>query len=480
MANIPFGALTRSQFPGADTSTNSAPGPSNGPDIGPYRLINAHIPICLLPLAHTGAKGGADKLCSIDIDANGVITALSTQPHKIKPGESGSPDLPGTNPLTGTEPDAADANGTPFGDAIPVIDLGGRVVTSRLVDAHVHLDKTMTWRRAPNHEGTFEHAKNVVKHDRAQHWTPEDVYARASRALTHAYAHGVDLMRTHVDSQPGRRDPAWPVLIALQKEWAGRIDIQFVASLGSAKLMDSYGDDIAAFAAAHGALLGPVVYHSSHAEAEVQRAFDLAERYGLNIDFHVDENLMSSSDGVVQVSRAILERDFKGSVVCGHLCAVSMKTEEEVEWIATLIKQANVNIIALPAANAFLLDRRPVRSPRLRGLAPIKELHARGVAVSVASDNCQDAFNPSGDFNPIDVFSRAVIDGHLDAPLAPWLSMVTTTPRQMLSGEPGLIKPGAPANLVVFDVTASDELVARPSVRRWLLRNGWEENTVAG
>ncbi len=382
-------------------------------------------------------------LCTIDIGLDGSISAVALQPGRQSLEQQ-----------------------TTSGR---VIDLEGRLVTTRLVDAHIHLDKTLTWSRAPNLEGTFEHAKNVIKHDRTENWTVEDVYQRANDALERAHAYGVNLVRTHIDSQPGRRDPAWPALIELREAWRNRIEIQFVASLGAEKLMTSYGDDVSSFAAAHGALLGPVVYPKVNTQAQVHRALDLAERYGLDIDFHTDENLLSSSDGIVQIARAVLERDFQGSVICGHVCAVSMKTEEEVEWIAALVKQADIGVVTMPQTNAFLLGRRSERSPRQRGLAPIKELHARGVPVAAASDNCQDAFNPGGDYNPVDVFARAIVDAQLDAPFSPWLSLITTTPRQLLTGEQALIGPGHRGELIVFDVASVGELIARPHADRTLL-----------
>ena len=62
------------------------------------------------------------------------------------------------------------------------VDLAGQLVFPAFVDAHVHLDKTHTWSRAPNQSATFGEALATLGRDKAK-WTREDLLRRAGFAL---------------------------------------------------------------------------------------------------------------------------------------------------------------------------------------------------------------------------------------------------------------------------------------------------------
>ena len=55
------------------------------------------------------------------------------------------------------------------------------------VDGHVHLDKTQTWPRQPNPDGTHAGAKNAVIADRARHYSEADIEPRFDFGLRCAW-----------------------------------------------------------------------------------------------------------------------------------------------------------------------------------------------------------------------------------------------------------------------------------------------------
>src|SRR5882672_11244658 len=65
-------------------------------------------------------------------------------------------------------------------------DAAGALVFPALVDAHVHLDKTHTWHRAPNRSGTFWEALATLANDK-DNWTEADIRLRAGFALRTAW-----------------------------------------------------------------------------------------------------------------------------------------------------------------------------------------------------------------------------------------------------------------------------------------------------
>src|SRR2546427_4599497 len=87
----------------------------------------------------------------------------------------------------------------PAPEAREVIDLGGRLVTSPLVEPHIHLDAVLTvgQPRANASGSLFEGI--AIWAQRVRDLSVEDVTARAGRALRWQLANGVQHVRSHVD-----------------------------------------------------------------------------------------------------------------------------------------------------------------------------------------------------------------------------------------------------------------------------------------
>src|ERR1700733_3308972 len=98
----------------------------------------------------------------------------------------------------------------PAGTAPEGIDLEQGQVWPCFVDGHVHLDKTQTWPRQPNPDGTHAGAKAAVIADRTGHYSEADIEPRFEFGLGSAYAHGTAAIRTHLDSY-------WP---AAKSHWS--------------------------------------------------------------------------------------------------------------------------------------------------------------------------------------------------------------------------------------------------------------------
>jgi len=63
--------------------------------------------------------------------------------------------------------------------------------------------------------------------------------------------------------------------------------------------------------------------------------------------------------------------------------------------------------------------------------------------------------------------------GHLDHPFADWVRTVTATPAALMGLEDrGMLRPGAPADLVLFEGRSFSEVLSRPESRRLVIRGG--------
>ena len=201
--------------------------------------------------------------------------------------------------------------------------------------------------------------------------------------------------------------------------------------------------------------------------------FGIAERYGLELDFHVDENLDPASQALDAVARAVSRHGFERPVLAGHCCALSVQPDPVVDGTLDRVAEAGIGVVALPLCNAYLMDRRTGRTPRHRGVAPVHEMKQRGIPVALASDNVRDGYHAYGDYNLPQLFRDAVRTMHLDHPFADWAGALTATPADFmgLDGH-GRLSTGDGADLMVFDARTWPEFIARPQSPRAVLRNG--------
>jgi cytosine deaminase len=349
----------------------------------------------------------------------------------------------------------------------------GRQVWPAFADMHVHLDKTATWDRAPNRDGTFDGAITASREARKQAWTAADVFARMDEAVTEAYAMGTAAIRTHIDSAPERAARSWTAFAQLESKWRGRMALQGVVLFTGDSLMARDGARMADLAAKHKAAFGPVIYPAPDTDAQIGRSFELAERRDLALDFHVDETGGAIADGLDRIAEIAISRGFKNPIVCGHACSLSLHDDAKAKATIRKLAAAKIGVVSLPATNLYLQARRPGATPSWRGVTRLHELRAGGVAVAVAGDNRQDAFYPFGDYDMLDVFRDAVRIAHLDMPMAGWVDAVSSNPASLMGlGNACRVAVGAQADLVAFAQRSAAEVFARRGQGRQIIRKG--------
>lgn len=339
-----------------------------------------------------------------------------------------------------------------------------RIVLPRLAEAHVHLDKCHSVDRCRDVGGDLSAAAAAQAQDKA-HWTVADLRARAGRGLAELVASGCGVVRSHVDWATGREHPeyplAWDVLAELAEEMAGQnIVLQRAALTGIDEMADPVRAEGTARAIARtGGVLGSFLLHHAERRAGLRALFALADRYGLALDFHVDEGLDPGLDGLEMIADVAMETGFEGPVLCGHACSLASRDAADVARIADKLAAAGIAVAALPATNLYLQGRR-TGTPDRRGLTQLHELAARGVDIVIGTDNVRDAFCPVGRHDPVHSLALAVLAGHLDPPFARHLPTITTTARRAM-GLPPLHVDGADiADLLSFELSSLSDLVA--------------------
>ena len=259
----------------------------------------------------------------------------------------------------------------PAGTAPDGVDLDRGQVWPCFVDGHVHLDKTQTWPRQSNPDGTHAGAKNAVIADRGRYYSEADIEPRFEFGLRCAYAHGTAAIRTHLDSYWPNAKAHWAVFRRLRDVWAGRIDLQAVNICPLERFVGDEGVSLANLVAESGGILGMTTTGeggkatSPEFQSLLDRFFTLAEERGLAMDLHLDETGDATSRTLDAVARTALRRGFKRPIQVGHVCSLSVQTEEEAMATIALCAEAGLRVINLPMCNMYLQGRTSRPHPAL-------------------------------------------------------------------------------------------------------------------
>ncbi|PSB18819.1 cytosine deaminase [Phormidesmis priestleyi ULC007] len=418
-------------------------------DSNHYWLINAHIPPSLIVSgAKWTSKNADDPLLAVDLEIiDGMIATIV-------------------------------ASGTYDTYRDPSIDLKGGMVWSCFVDMHTHLDKGHIWNRAPNPDGTFNSALTAVQTDAAKHWDETDVYRRMEFGLKCSYAHGTKAIRTHIDAFGEQGEIGFQVFKELRDRWANKLILQAVSLVTLDYFLTPEGERLADLVADVGGVLGGVVYTNPDIDAQLDRVFALAKERKLNLDFHTDENDDPTSMTLRHVAQAAIRQKYKGRIVCGHCCSLSVQEETEANKTIRLVKKAGIGVVSLPMCNLYLQGRKSGATPRWRGVTLLHELKRQRVSVAIASDNCRDPFFAFGDHDAMEVFNLSVRIAHLDHPYSDWANAITLTPADLMGlPQVGRIGVGLPADLVLFKARSYSELLSRSQHDRIVLRDGQSIDT---
>jgi cytosine deaminase len=403
--------------------------------IAPFWLRSVRLPV---PAAPPGLPAAGDGLVAADIRIDGGTIARITPPE---------------------------TTGAPTGMVWPCP-----------VDCHTHIDKGQTWPRAANPDGTFGAALEASGAD-VVHQGPDDIRRRAAFQVASAHAHGTVALRSHVDAAVDTFDAKFAVLTELAEDWRGRVDVQLAPFTGPEE-PEAWVDELAKRARhATSGVLSAFLYTVPELPDFLDRMIRLADRHGLALDFHADENLDPASHCTRAVAEAVIRNRFSGPVLVGHACALSVQPPEILNRTLDLVAEAGLAIVSLPLCNAYLMGRW-AGTPRQRGFAPVHELKSHGIPVAIASDNVRDAFYAYGDLDAVDLFRDAIRMMQLDHPVGAWSAAVTTTAADAI-GRPdlGRIREGAPANLVWLPARTWSEFCARPQSARRVFKAGVEIDT---
>ncbi|KUK11973.1 MAG: Amidohydrolase [Moorella sp. 60_41] len=353
------------------------------------------------------------------------------------------------------------------------IDVGGRLVIPAFVDAHTHLEKALVGVVA----GAASLEDAILAFARLyDNLTKEDVQARAARVLEMAVGHGTGTMRSHVTVVPEIGLVALEALLELKEKYASIIDLQLVAMpAGVDYVLDRATLELLEEAARLGVdALGGAPHLSRDPFESIDKTLYLAEKYGLPLDFHVDEHDEPDVRTLEYLAERARERGLTGRVVAGHCCALAAVPDDVAHRVIEKVREAGLSIITLPSCNLYLMGRKD-KQPVRRGVTRVRELLAAGVNVAYASDNIRDPFRPFGNADMLEeaLITAQVLQMGLPGELETVLRMGTYNAAAAAGlGEAYGLRPGAWADLVVLEAGSPAEAVISQAAKSYVFKRG--------
>jgi cytosine/creatinine deaminase len=351
--------------------------------------------------------------------------------------------------------------------------IGGRLVIVGFVETHIHLDKSCILDRCSSERGTLAEAiAQVAAAKRA--FNEDDIYQRARRTLERAILQGTTRMRTHVEVDPRIGLNGFHAIGRLKKDYAWAINIEICVFPQEGLLNDPGTEELLVAACEQGAdLIGGCPYTDSDPHGQIAHIFAIAQRFDLDIDFHLDFDIDPSRMDLEEVCRQTHATGWGGRVTVGHVTKLSALGAERFAAAATLLADAGVAVTVLPATDLYLMGRdRDHNVPR--GVTPAHRLLDHGVVCSLASNNVLNPFTPFGDCSLVRMANLYANIAQIGRPpeLASCLEMVTTLPAKLMNLRDYGIAAGNPADLVVLDCIDRTSAVAEIVRPLFGMKNG--------
>jgi cytosine/creatinine deaminase len=357
------------------------------------------------------------------------------------------------------------------------IDAKGQLLTAPFVDAHFHMDATLSYGQPRvNQSGTLLEGI-AVWGELKPHLTQDALIARALQYCDWAVGKGLLAIRTHVDTSDERL-LAVEALLEVKKRVAPYLDLQLVA-FPQDGVLRAHKD---AFQWLQRALdLGvDVVGGIPHFERtmvdgaeSVRLLCEEAARRGLRVDMHCDESDDPLSRHIETVCFQTQRLGLQGRVAGSHLTSMHSMDNYYVSKLLPLMKEAGVAAIANPLINITLQGRHDTY-PKRRGMTRVPEMLAHGIAVAFGHDCVMDPWYSFGSGDMLEVASMGLHVAQMTGQQAvrQCFDAITSTPASIMGLEGYGIAKGCFADFVLLQATDPIEAIRLRAARLKVFRRG--------
>ena len=370
----------------------------------------------------------------------------------------------------------AEIGALPAIDGAREIDAKGYLVSPPFVDAHFHMDATLSLGQPRlNRSGTllegitlWGELKPLLTH--------AAVIERALRYCDLAVSQGLLAIRTHVDVCDDRL-LCVEALLEVRKKIAPYIDLQIVAFP-----QDGYYRSPTAAKNLERALdLGvDVVGGIPHFErtmadgAQSLKALcEIAARRGLLVDIHCDETDDPMSRHVEALAYETQRLGLHGRVVGSHLTSMHSMDNYYVSKLIALMVEARLHATPNPLINITLQGRHDTY-PKRRGMTRVPELRQAGINVSFGHDCVLDPWYSLGQGDMLEAAHMGVHVAQMTSREGMrWcFDAVTVNPARAMHLDGYGLDKGCHADMVVLQAKDPIEAIRLKPQRLFVIRRG--------
>jgi cytosine deaminase len=333
-----------------------------------------------------------------------------------------------------------------------IVDVGGRLLAPGFVETHIHLDKSCLLERCRTDEGSIDQVLAEVTRVKRE-FTPDDVYARGARTLEKCIAHGTTHMRTHLEVDPGIGLRGLQGVLQLVRDYRWAIDVEICVFPQEGLLNNPGTDELLVEALSMGCrAIGAAPYTDSDPRGQIDRVFELAQQFDVDVDMHLDFGATPDGMDVGYVCEKTEAAGLGGRVTVGHVTKLSLVPPTQLLEIGRRLANAGVAVTVLPATDLFLMGREADHRV-VRGVTPVHRLLEVGVNCSLSTNNVLNPFTPFGDCSLVRMANLYANVAQLGrgADLAECFELVTSRSARLLRLEGYGVEVGAQADVVVLD-----------------------------
>jgi cytosine deaminase len=360
--------------------------------------------------------------------------------------------------------------------AAATLDAGGLLVSPPFVDAHFHMDATLSYGLPRvNASGTLLEGI-ALWGELKPLLTAEAIAARALAYCDWAVAKGLLAIRSHVDTCDPRL-LAVEALLDVKKRVAPYLDLQLVAFPQDGVLRSPHGLDNLRRALDQGVDVVGGIPHFERTMAagaeSVRLLCEEAARRGLRVDMHCDETDDPLSRHIETLAYETQRLGLHGRVTGSHLTSMHSMDNYYVSKLIPLMAEAGVSAVANPLINITIQGRHDTY-PKRRGMTRVPELLAAGIDVAFGHDCVLDPWYPLGAADMLEVAHMGLHVAQMtgvDA-MRQCFAAVTTTPAKILGLDGYGIAPGCYADFVLLQARDPIEAIRVRATRLAVYRRG--------
>jgi len=357
-----------------------------------------------------------------------------------------------------------------------VVDAGGLLLSPPFVDAHFHMDATLSYGLPRvNASGTL--LEGIALWGELKPLLTQD--ALVERALAYcdwAVAQGLLAIRSHVDVCDDRL-LAVEALLDVKRRVAPYIDLQLVAFPQDGVLRSPNALANLKRALDLGVEVVGGIPHFERTMAQgaesVRLLCEIAAERGLRVDMHCDESDDPHSRHIETLACETQRLGLQGRVVGSHVTSMHSMDNYYVSKLLPLIAESQVGIVANPLINITLQGRHDTY-PKRRGMTRVPELLAQGVTVAFGHDCVMDPWYSLGQGDMLEVASMGLHVAQMtgQSAMRQCFEAVTTAPAQLLGLDHLGLAPGREASFVLLHARDPIEAIRLRAKRLKVWRRG--------